>query len=109
MLKIYNRDKVIGECIKGIHTKTRKHLNYDIHTMIEDNGVYRIKVRDPFLGKDKILTLHRKPTNVYRGSKDEYYMLEDNETDKQMYVTKKSIRNMNTFVHSELKFFVENI
>jgi hypothetical protein len=109
MLKIHNRDKIIGECIKGIHTSTKKYLNYDIHIMIEDKDVYRIKIRDPFLGKDKILTLHRNTTNVYRGSKDEYYMLEDNETDRQMYIVKKNIKNMSHFVHTELKFFVENI
>jgi hypothetical protein len=109
MLTIHNRDKIINECIRGIHTTTKKYLSYDIHTIIEDMDVYRIKLRDPFLGIDKILTLHRNPTNVYRGSKDEYYMLEDNETDKQMYITKKNIRNMSHFVHTELKFFVENI
>jgi len=109
MITIHNRDKIINQCIKGIHTTTRMSLNYDIHIMIEDITVYRIKIRDPFLGKDKILTLHRNPTNVYRGSSDEYYMLEDNETDKQMYITKKNIRNMSHFVHTELKFFVENI
>ncbi len=109
MITIHNPNKIINECIKGIHTTTKKYLNYDIHTIIEDWDVYRIKLRDPFLGIDKILTLHRKPTNVYRGSKDEYYMLEDNEVDKQMYITKKNIRNMSHFVHTELRFFVENI
>ncbi len=109
MITIHNPNKIINECIKGIHTTTKKYLNYDIQTIIEDGLVYRIKLRDPFLGIDKILTLHRKPTNVYRGSKDEYYMLEDNEVDKQMYITKKNIRNMSHFVHTELRFFVENI
>ncbi len=109
MITIHNRDNIINECIKGIHTTTKKYLNYDIHTIIEDWDVYRIKLRDPFLGIDKVLTLHRKPTTIYRGSTDEYYMLEDIETDKQMYITKKNIRNMSHFVHTELRFFIENI
>lgn len=109
MLKIHNRDKIINECIRGIHTSTKKYLSYDIHTIIEDMDVYRVKIREPFLGKDKVLTLHRKPTNVYRGSNEEYYMLEDNETNRQMYIVKKNISNMSHFVHNELKFFVENI
>jgi hypothetical protein len=109
MLTIINAGNINHHTIIGVHNKTKTELHYDIENIIFDSERYRIKLREPFLGYDKVLYLHRKESLIGRHSKEKYYKLEDMDSGIQSYIMQNRIRDMDGFINVELKTFLENI
>jgi hypothetical protein len=109
MLTIINEGKIIRHNIIGIHNRTKTELHYDIENIIFDSERYRIKLREPFLGYDRVLYLHREESLIGRHSKEKYYKLEDMDSGIQSYIMQNRIRDIHTFINVELKTFLENI
>jgi hypothetical protein len=109
MLTIINEGKIVNSYIMGIHTKSKQKIHYDIQNIIFDSERYRIKLREPFLGYDKVLYLHRKESLIGRHSGEKYYKLEDMDSGRETYIMKYSIKDMDGFINVELKNFLENI
>ena len=109
MLTIINEGKIIRHNIIAIHTRTKTHLHYDIQNIIFDSERYRIKLREPWFGYDKVLYLHRKESHQGQYSKEKYYKLEDMDSARECYIAKTKIKDMQGFINVELKTFLENI
>jgi hypothetical protein len=109
MLTIINEGKIVNSYIMGIHTKSKQKIHYDIQNIIFDSERYRIKLREPFLGYDKVLYLHRKESHQGQYSKEKYYKLEDMDSARECYIAKTKIKDMQGFINVELKTFLENI
>jgi hypothetical protein len=109
MLTIINAGNINHHNIIAIHTRTKAELHYDIENIIFDSERYRIKLREPFLGYDKVLYLHREESHQGQYSKEKYYKLEDMDSARECYIAKTKIRDMDGFLNVELKNFLENI
>ena len=109
MLTIINAGNINHHTIIGIHTRTKTELHYDIENIIFDSERYRIKLREPFLGYDKLLYLHREESLHGQYSKEKYYKLEDMDSGRETYIMRNRIKDMDGFINVELKNFLENI
>ena len=111
MLTIHNTDKIVTRIVnvsyvdKGIVLQR----SYQIEWVQQSKSYYAIKLTEVFNGWEKVIFIHRKHNITGPLTKEKYYKIEDQKTKKWTLTSFSKIKDINKFLHSELKFLLEII
>jgi hypothetical protein len=111
MLTIHNTDKIVKKIVNANYVDKGIVLqrSYQIEWMNENKSYYAIKLKDSFNGLQRLIFIHREHNITGPLTKEKYYKIEDQKTKKWTLTSFSKIKDINKFLHSELKFLLEII
>lgn len=111
MLTIHNTDKIVNRTINVAYVDRANVLqrNYEVQWMHCSKSYYAIKLKEVFNGWEKVIFIHRKHNITGPLTNEKYYKVEEQESKKHMLTSFSKIKDINKFLHSELKFLLEII
>ncbi len=111
MLTIHNKDKVIKRIVNVEYVDRGIVLqrSYQIEWINQSKSYYAIKLQEVFNGWERVIFIYREHNITGPLTKEKYYKIEEQKSKKHMLTSFSKIKDINKFLHSEIKFLLENI